>query len=637
MAGECSCVSLSPPIFTRELPVPPSGGCTMGGAGNPASPGAWCLMAVLLLLLRRPVFGLFSLVACLSACSDPVTAIEISLRLDDPVLVATDHVRVVLSSGEQRQFMSQMMPAIVRPGLTVSNSDVDGDGLVDVVVELGRDFSLQRTNHFRLRHPPVSTPIKLVLRAEAFDGWGNRFAQLGGASRDPTTRSVEALLTPNQQTKAPELVPACLNQCSDGTWHLKVEDAALGFTVVPEDVTAMAVGNLSGANPPRIDLVLSHIHEERPGVPNAGAVWLYTGGNPPSLTPTTVINGSQAGDQLGAALAIGDLDGDGADDLVIGAPGVSNGRGALYVLFGPTWPATIDLAASPQPANLAIAIGTNASDRLGVALALADVDADGKLDVLAGADGAAQVIALRAADLPRGGSASGKPRSLGGPPSSRFGATVAVLGGRVAIGAPADGGAAAGSVFLAQADRDFAAPGGNISSLVRWVGEGGGFGGAIQLADLDGAGMPSVIVAAPDQGTGLIYAFATKDATGEVPAARAAQTIRATAPMGRLGAALGRLPWPGGDALVTGAPSPLGTDPPAGAAFLLRAQTLRAFTHLQLGASGQPAAAALAGAQPGDRFGSLISVADFDGDGADDLAVATPKTKAILIFRGPLL
>ena len=43
------------------------------------------------------------------------------------------------------------------------------------------------------------------------------------------------------------------------------------------------------------------------------------------------ITGTTKGDRLGAALAAGDLDGDGADDLVVGAPGVGTG-GAVLLL-----------------------------------------------------------------------------------------------------------------------------------------------------------------------------------------------------------------------------------------------------------------------------------------------------------------
>ena len=54
----------------------------------------------------------------------------------------------------------------------------------------------------------------------------------------------------------------------------------------------------------------------------------------------TIVFGEAAGDQVGGSLAVGDADGDGSPDLLIGAPGESSGgsgAGAGYLLLGP-WP-----------------------------------------------------------------------------------------------------------------------------------------------------------------------------------------------------------------------------------------------------------------------------------------------------------
>ena len=48
-----------------------------------------------------------------------------------------------------------------------------------------------------------------------------------------------------------------------------------------------------------------------------------------------VINGASANDQSGASVSgAGDVDGDGFDDLLVGASGVNSSRGASYVIFG---------------------------------------------------------------------------------------------------------------------------------------------------------------------------------------------------------------------------------------------------------------------------------------------------------------
>ncbi|MGB1890767.1 MAG: integrin alpha, partial [Candidatus Latescibacterota bacterium] len=54
------------------------------------------------------------------------------------------------------------------------------------------------------------------------------------------------------------------------------------------------------------------------------------------------ITGAAQGDRAGTAVTSGDLNGDGFDDLIIGAPNVDPGNravaGAVYVLFGQATP-----------------------------------------------------------------------------------------------------------------------------------------------------------------------------------------------------------------------------------------------------------------------------------------------------------
>ena len=79
----------------------------------------------------------------------------------------------------------------------------------------------------------------------------------------------------------------------------------------------------------------------------------------------------------------GDINQDGYDDLLIGAPGVDGGRGAGFVVLGPV----------EDEASLADVayeeLGESASDAAGAAVAgPGDVDGDGVVDMLIGAPGA---------------------------------------------------------------------------------------------------------------------------------------------------------------------------------------------------------------------------------------------------------
>ena len=93
--------------------------------------------------------------------------------------------------------------------------------------------------------------------------------------------------------------------------------------------------------------------------------------------------------QLGICLATGDVNGDGIDDLAIGAPYAPNpedfGPGAVFVLYGSesfNSPMLLDL--SQEPADLSL-YGERAGDKFGRGLALGDVNADGNDDLVIGA------------------------------------------------------------------------------------------------------------------------------------------------------------------------------------------------------------------------------------------------------------
>jgi len=139
--------------------------------------------------------------------------------------------------------------------------------------------------------------------------------------------------------------------------------------------------------------------------------------SPPQGVRTTKILGQRIEEHWGAALHIGDINNDGIGDLVIGGSifrdsasyvaaspsdvppgfplvghdsrgasfgGQRPGCGEVYVLYGAhTWPATIDLRT--PPANATHVIGAMSGDLLGSQLHSADLNGDGKTELIMGA------------------------------------------------------------------------------------------------------------------------------------------------------------------------------------------------------------------------------------------------------------
>jgi hypothetical protein len=137
------------------------------------------------------------------------------------------------------------------------------------------------------------------------------------------------------------------------------------------------------------------------GRSNSGAAYLVYGaqnfnmradlltldGNPPP--GVIAIYGPQTNGRMGIWCDLGDVDGDGFADMVIGADQINsangNHAGGAYIIFGAlNLPSVIDIASPGPNVRIAVILGANQEDHWGAALQVGDVNDDGKGDVIIG-------------------------------------------------------------------------------------------------------------------------------------------------------------------------------------------------------------------------------------------------------------
>ena len=320
-----------------------------------------------------------------------------------------------------------------------------------------------------------------------------------------------------------------------------------------------------------------------------------------------IVDTAEPDDTFGTSLATGDFDGDGVDDLAIGAPeedvGAVADAGAVNVIYGTAGVGLTDVGNQIWDQDVAgIRDSAEQTDYFGNALASGDMDGDGADDLAIGVHGE---------------DVSGLAPVIGSP------GALSVIYGTVGVGLTAGG-----DNFVHQ-----------DTGGVRGISEADDlFGNALAAGDMDGDGFDDLAIGVVGEDLGAVtYAGAVNvfygsggglSAAGDQFWTQNTGGIGGTADQGdEFGEALtvGDMSGDGIDDLAVGVASEdLGAGGP-----LTGAGTVNVIYGVSPGGLDiagdqrwdQDSSGIRDSAESGDNYGDALSSGDFDGDGVDDLAI----------------
>ena len=296
-------------------------------------------------------------------------------------------------------------------GKTLSSGDVNGDGIDDVII--GAPFAETERGHVYVVYGKSSFPASIGVGSLSgtvgltIKGiGGNSQAGTSVSSGDINNDGIDDIFIgaskadPNEVNSAGQTYVVYGSNSFSSTFFISDLDGTNGFTINGNANTISSGGDVSSGdfnNDGIDDVLIGAIGAKSGGVTKGGAFVLF--GKSTAFTTTIELSsldgnngfsifGISESDTFGSSVANGDVNGDGTDDLVIGAENLEipwTKAGEAYVIFGKSsYASSLDLS-SLDGTNGFKLTGITIQDRAGIDVTSGDVNGDNFDDIIVGA------------------------------------------------------------------------------------------------------------------------------------------------------------------------------------------------------------------------------------------------------------
>jgi hypothetical protein len=276
------------------------------------------------LCIRRKLFGL-ALAAAVAGCTTKEgPGLKVTVDRGD----FTPAKMKVAVSADHGGFVFQMADNSM--GVGVTTEDLDGDGALELVAEFVQP---DPTISFRLQ-ASSQVALNLHVRVLAFD-------------KDDLIASADGVAPPLPPGGDSSIALRLAGDAGPIGPNTRITDLGTAATDVAiwgrqmnVNMSSLAVCDVDADG--HQDIVIGAPGDDGLGVGATGAVYIvwggWAGGTTVDLAPqnakATIFYGTSTGARLGTAVACVDLNGDGAGDIIAGAPGADLGHGRIYAVFG---------------------------------------------------------------------------------------------------------------------------------------------------------------------------------------------------------------------------------------------------------------------------------------------------------------